>query len=204
MRWWWWRRVLATGFPCAAVGLGTWQLYRWQWKERLLADIRRGLGTAAVEFDGNPVVPFVKYRLHGGFGNDIFAVGPRALRVGAHDSFHGYTIIRIFETTDNRRVLVNLGYCKRPDDCPPIPSLTTVEVVPDASEKATWYNSRNVKDYAAMAEVANCEPQAFKAVSPTGLLQPSPLQVIPNRHCEYVFTWYGLALVSALFSRAIK
>lgn len=49
-----WRRALQIGFPSICFALGTWQLYRMQWKRQLVASLEEGLQLRSISLDRLP------------------------------------------------------------------------------------------------------------------------------------------------------
>lgn len=190
--------------------LGTWQLYRLEWKTQRLAQIESRMKMPVVampERIGNP--DDWEYRrvvLRGRFiyGHE-FLIKPRTL-----DGVNGAHMLVPFERAFGGIVMVNRGWIS--DELMPKVSrpagLTQIEGViqkPRASfftpandpEKGAWYWA----DIPAMARAANLEIAPSVLVQSFGRAQDAYPAAVPpfanfrNDHKQYAFFWYGMALV---------
>ena len=87
--------------------LGFWQLDRLSWKESILADIDTRIIAAPVALPANPDEGRDEYtavQLRGTPGADELHVLTSGTAAGT-----GYRVIRAFEVTDGRRILIDLG-----------------------------------------------------------------------------------------------
>lgn len=189
------------------VALGSWQLERLRWKEDVIAQIEARLAADPVAVPEKATAEEHQY-LH------VRAEGrllPGEVHVYTSIPPHGvgYRVIAPLELDDGRRVLVDRGFVpiEAKDASRPTGPVELEGVLhwpretdrftadPDRAENI-WF-ARNVP---LMAEALATEPVMLVVArsTPAGAIMPQPVTVdIPNRHMEYVVTWYGLALVWA-------
>lgn len=201
--------ALLFGLIGAAIlsGLGFWQLDRMQWKTKMLLQIEARIDAVPV------VVPAKPDRVRDQFlpvemGGDIL---PEEIHVLAsvQKIGPGYRIIAAFEMQDGRRVMLDRGFVAIAAKNAPRPTVRAKIIGnlhwPDEINSATpapdmaagiWF----ARDVEAMAKVLRTEPvlvvyrHSSEAV-PVTTPFPVTSSGIPNRHLEYVVTWFGLALV---------
>ncbi|WP_298806244.1 SURF1 family protein [uncultured Lentibacter sp.] len=203
--------VLSALVLALLVSLGNWQLARKAEKAAYIAAIQARLKAApvAVPAAPDPVADqFLAVQATGRFtGGDI-----RVL-VSTRDYGAGYRIVQAFET-GGRRLLVDRGYIRVADKDAPRPAGdATVEGNLHWPEERDSYTPENdlagntwyARDVAALAEALNTEEVLVVARSEapkSAHILPLPLDTstIPNRHLEYIITWYGLAAVWVLMT----
>ena len=209
------------------LSLGTWQLYRLQWKEALvteiaarqkaaplaLADVER-MAAAGTDVDYLPATvsgTFDHAQEQYFFATDEGKVG-----------YHVYTPLRL---ADGRSVFVNRGFVPEEFKTPSSRAAGQVEgavtitglararlaakpswVVPDNEPQKNLYFW---KDLDAMAADASIPPNrlvpffldAGATPHPGGLPKGGVTQLdLPNNHLSYALTWYGLAGVLVVVS----
>ncbi|MCF6315372.1 MAG: SURF1 family protein [Marinosulfonomonas sp.] len=189
------------------VGLGLWQLERMQWKTKMLAQIEARIGSEPVAIPVDPISTRDQYlpvKVSGTILEDEIHVLASVQKIGA-----GYRIISAFEVDGGRRVMLDRGFvaiaakdAERPEVAAEIignlqwpDEINSATPEPDLAA-AIWF----ARDIVAMAEVLGTEPVlVVQRGSSEAALVTSPFPVsssgIPNRHLEYVVTWFGLALV---------
>lgn len=203
------------------LSLGTWQMQRLQWKDRLLADIAERRTEAAV--------PLAEIEAMKAGGSDIEYRPVTVTGTFAHDrerhflatyagqsGYHVYTPLRL---AGGRFVFVNRGFVPYDRKEPATRTEGQVDgeqtinglardrlegkpssLVPDndlAKNVFYW------KDLGAMASSSGIAPEALvpffvdagAAANPGGLPVGGVTQFdLPNNHLQYAMTWYGLAL----------
>lgn len=196
--------ILGTAILAA---LGTWQLERMRWKEAVIARIEARLAAdpVPVPADANAQEhQYLRVRAEG-------EIAPGELHVYTSHPPHGvgYRVIAPLVLGDGRRVLLDRGFVPigAKDDARPLGPVTVGGVLhwpqevdrftadPDLDENI-WF----ARDPEAMAAALDAEPVLLVVAETSieGGPMPVPVTVnIPNRHLEYVVTWYGLALVWA-------
>jgi surfeit locus 1 family protein len=187
------------------ISLGNWQVRRLAEKQAFLAEIEARIGAApvAVPAAPDPVLDrFLAVLATGALtGPEIHVL------VSTRDYGAGYRIIQALETAEGRRVMVDRGYIRLTDRDTPRPAhpVTLVGNLhwPDERDSYTPENDpvANIwfaRDVPALAAALNAEPVLIIArdttpADPTILPLPVSTEGIPNRHLEYILTWYGLA-----------
>lgn len=184
------------------LSLGTWQLRRLEWKQEYLADLDARIAAAPVAIPADPDPEADRFLPVTATG----VVGDQELHVlvSTRDQGAGFRIIAPFET-GGRRIMLDRGYV-RVDAKDALRATGAMEVTgnlhwpedrtsstPD-NDPATnyWY----ARDMAQMAEALGTEPVlliARSATDPVVLPLPVSTEHVPNRHLEYVFTWFSLA-----------
>ncbi|KYQ91101.1 surf1 family protein [Tieghemostelium lacteum] len=104
-------------FPLISFGLGTWQIYRYQWKKNLIQTAQNKVEEEPVELTEKSVndlvsnkqqeLEFRRVYLEGNFvkGASEIHLGPRS-----YDGFLGYYIISPFKLVNGKSILVNRGW----------------------------------------------------------------------------------------------
>jgi surfeit locus 1 family protein len=216
--------LLGVAILCA---LGTWQLQRKAWKEDLIATLQRRFAAAPrplpppQEWAGldRADMEFRRVRFTAAFLHDREALvytGGSALRSDANGP--GYWVFTPAQLADHALVMVDRGFvpegrqdpARRPQGRVEGP----VEIVGVLRwpEQPSWFspapdithNLWFVRDPAAIAAAKDLDavaPFYVEQESPVpagGWPSPAKLKVdLPNRHAQYVITWYGLAAALA-------
>ena len=220
--------LVAAGLVFAILlALGTWQFYRLQWKEHLIAEIeaRRHaapatLAAAEQRAEAGTDIDYVPVTVSGSFEHrhEQYFFATREGEVG----YHVYTPLVL---ADGRTIFINRGFVPEDFKDPAkrakgqIAGTVTVTGLARArlDAKPSWVVPENEpakhlyfwKDLGAMAASA-AVPQgklvpffidADAAPNPGGWPMGSVTQLdLPNNHLSYVFTWYGLAAVLLVVS----
>ena len=191
-------------------GLGTWQVYRLQWKNGVLAQIATAEAAPAVPLTQTPP-PYTKVSVIGRFRFD------RSARFGAEvrDTTVGPTMgtyqVVPLERGDASTILVNRGWVPQQRETPLAEPDGVVAVTGyvRTAETARWFSATdNVAErqfytldpgaIAAAVGVVNPAPFTLIALGPAvPATYPAPAQQLPrppNNHLAYAITWYGLAI----------
>lgn len=192
--------------------LGFWQMQRLAWKEGILAEIDARMTGAPIALPQDPTETedeYIAIELSGLIGNEELHVLTSGTAAGT-----GYQVITALETSDGRRVLLDLGLL--PLEAKDLPSQNAqAEIVgnliwpddvnestpnPDL-EKNIWFG----RDVDAMSDALGTEPLmvVVREMSPPDpRLTPLPVDTstIKNDHWEYAVTWFLLAIVWAIMS----
>lgn len=191
------------------MALGFWQLNRLTWKETILADIDARILGAPIDIPAIPNEAADEYsavRMSGTPDDAELHVLTSGTAAGT-----GYRVIRAFDMTDGRRILIDLGLLPLdaksdvavigqtdvignliwPDD------MNSSTPVPDLAENI-WFG----RDLSAMSAALNTLPLMVVAAQmtqadPRTTLLPVDTSMIKNDHLSYAVTWFGLALVWA-------
>lgn len=194
------------------ISLGNWQVRRHYEKAEFIAAANAQLAAAPVPLPAAPSPEADRFRavaVEGRYAPDEIRV-----LVSTRDYGAGYRIIQAFETTLGRRLLVDRGYVRNADKDAPRKggkgALAGNLHWPDERDGYTpeddlsgniWY----ARDVAKMAAALGAEEVLLilrEQTPPSAEILPLPLDTstIPNRHLEYIITWYGLALVWVLMT----
>lgn len=220
------RSLVALAAFLVLVGLGTWQVERLSWKQRLIATIEERLAAPPTRLPtagdwqrmSAAADEFRRVSLTATLLNDreglVFTSGS-ALRGGPGGP--GYWVFTPARLADGSLVMVDRGFVPegRQDPATRADGQTTgsIEIVgvlrwPEARSMFTpadslaqnlWF----VRDPAAIAAAKGVEAAPFYVEqeappAPGGLPQVGRLQPnIPNNHLQYALTWYALALALA-------
>jgi len=187
------------------VSLGNWQVRRLAEKEAYLAELGAMISAEAIALPQQATPEdhqFLAVRTEGRFTG-----APLRFLVSTRDDGAGYRFVQAFET-EGRRVMVDRGF---------IPTARKDMTVPENAATVTgnlhWPNERDsytpendraaniwyAREVPLMAEALGAEPLLIVAreiTPPQDGIAPLPVDTsgIPNRHLEYIITWYGLAL----------
>lgn len=209
------------------LGLGTWQLYRLQWKEALITEIAARQKAAPASLAG------VERMAKAGTDIDYLPATASGTFDHAHEQYFfatdegkvGYHVYTPLRLADGRSVFVNRGFVpealKDPSGRVTGQSEGVVTVTGLArarlEDKPSWVVPENEpqkklyfwKDLHAMAADASIPPDrlvpffidAGSAPNPGGWPKGGVTQLdLPNNHLSYALTWYGLAAVLVVVS----
>lgn len=196
--------ILSLAVLALFIALGTWQLQRLQWKEALIAEIEAKIG--AVPTDLPKAIDPVKDKYLPVVVSGVFDAGGVFVLGSNRDVGAGHRVVSAFATPEGRRILVDRGFVSvqagRPELFASAPMTVTGNLhwpderdsytpEDDLSEN-TWF----ARDVDKLAQKLNTEPVLVVARTQTNpTIKPMPVTTagIPNRHLEYVGTWFLLA-----------
>jgi surfeit locus 1 family protein len=192
------------------VGLGTWQIYRLQWKLGILAQIAAAESAPPVPLGTDPA-PYTKVSAIGRFRFDRAALfGAEVRDMAAGPAMGSYQIVPL-ERDGLPPILVNRGWIPQKREAPlddPSGEVTVTGYV-RPGETSHWFSAA---DDTADRQFFTLDPEVIgRVVGEPGVLPytlvalgpetarayPAPAQTLPrppNNHLSYVITWYGLAL----------
>ncbi|MDQ2092057.1 SURF1 family protein [Marimonas arenosa] len=193
------------------VSLGNWQVRRLNEKRAYLDEIEAMIDAAPVFLPANPDPDVDRFRAVRASGR---LTGPEVhVLVSTRGFGAGYRVIQAFET-QGRRALLDRGFIRLTDKnrargTEPI-TVTGNLYWPDETDRFTpendlpaniWY-ARDVPPLAAQLGTEEVMIIARETVPDDPAITPLPIDTsdIPNRHLEYVLTWYGLALTWVVMS----
>jgi surfeit locus 1 family protein len=192
------------------LGLGTWQVYRLQWKEAILARIAEAEVVAPVPLTADPQ-PYTKVAVTGRFRFDLAAqFGAEVRDTNRGPTMGTYQIVPL-ERDGRPPLLVDRGWVPQlreaPLDDPPGEVTVTGYVRPE--ERARWFSptddlatrqfyTLDTDVIAAAVGLPRPLPFTMIALGPiSSTVFPAPAQHLPqpsNNHLSYAITWYGLAV----------
>jgi surfeit locus 1 family protein len=211
-----WPTLFAGAAFLVLLALGTWQVERLRWKERLIAERHAAVTAPAIELplssEGAHGMEFRHVRASGSFLND------RELFLGATspEGRPGYHIVTPFRLDDGAVVLVDRGFVPTEKRAPETRAAGEIEGPTTVSgllrlpldRKPYWFLPENSAernywfyvDPPAMAKaghVGSVLPffiEADAAPNPGGLPVGGQTRLdLPNDHLQYAITWYALA-----------
>lgn len=197
--------IFAAAILAALILLGNWQVRRMGEKADYLAALDARLSAPPVPLPATPDPEADRFLSVSASGR---LTGPEThILVSTRDFGAGFRIIQAFET-DGRKILVDRGFI--PTNRKSAQRSTTPLTItgnlhwPDevdgyTPEKDLAANIWYARDVPALARHLGTEPVLLIARATTprdSTVTPLPVDTssIPNRHLEYVLTWYGLAL----------
>jgi surfeit locus 1 family protein len=211
--------VLLAVAICLFIGLGTWQVYRLQWKLALIERVDSRVHAAPAAAPGKAewagvtaaADEYRHVRLSGVFLDDQAVRVQAATALGA-----GFWVVTPLRQTDGTVVLVNRGFVEPGQDATPgsphgqavkLAGLLRMSEPGGAFLRhndpvaGRWY-SRDVQAIALQKKLSDVAPYFVDAdtVPDTDKAAPAAgLTVVAfhNNHLVYALTWYALALMSA-------
>lgn len=202
------------------LALGTWQVYRLQWKEDILARIAVAETAPPIPLERDSPrytpasytpAPYTKVSVTGRFQFDQSA----QLGAEVHDTragpVMGFHQIVPLQLANDRTILVDRGWIPQQRTAPlddPSGQVTVAGYV-RPGEKSRWFSASDdiatrqfytldPEVIGATVGAANVAPFALVALGPAAAeTYPVPAQHLPrppNNHLSYAITWYGLAV----------
>ena len=203
--------IFALAVLVVLIALGTWQVRRLGEKTEYLAAIEARIGAAPVAV---PPAPDPERDRFLAVEADGTLTGPEVhVLVSTRDFGAGFRVIQAFKT-GGRRLLVDRGFIPARDKAASRPAgrmkITGNLYWPDEIDRFTpetdhganiWF----ARDVPALARALGTEEVMIIArfsSEQTPQITPLPIDSsgIPNRHLEYLLTWYGLAVTWVVMS----
>ncbi len=191
--------------------LGTWQLYRLQWKMELISEINFGLNSTPIKYSNSIEKNYQRVISEGSFNfeDQIYLYNLN------EKGKPGYDVITPFKTTNNINVLVNRGWIEKElkgaqeiND-----NLKTKKIIgllrkiykpnifkPDNDLKNNIWFSINLKDVEKFTETKY--PNFVIFLENPNIKVPLPKKItidLPNNHLKYAITWYSIAISILLY-----
>ena len=188
--------------------LGTWQLYRLQWKQDLINQISEGLKSNPIRYSQNINKNYQKVILVGkyDFKNQIYLYS-------LNDKGQpGFDVVTPFETTSKENVLVNRGWIKK-EFKNSIDINTSSKKIAGMLRQANRKNlftpdndiNENIWFSINLKEVQKITGKKFNEfivyLEDKNINIPKPKKItidVPNNHLKYAITWYSIS-ISILF-----
>ena len=190
--------------------LGTWQIYRLQWKLDLINEINYGLNSESVPYSKKNIINYQKVKFSGTFDfeKQIFLYSLNS------NGKPGYDIITPIKINSNEILLVNRGWIsndlKNNKNINKMKSKSFEGIVKKISKPNPFKPENDIKNnvwYSLKLE----DLQNFTGYKLTNFvlyLQNSENNLVekkiispdlPNNHLKYAITWYSVALSILLF-----
>ena len=218
-----WPILAAGGAFLVLVGLGTWQVERLFWKERLIAERQAAVAAPPIELPRSRAaaagLDYHRVRVTGSLIND------RELYLGAtdDDGHLGYHVITPLALGDGATVLVDRGFVPEARKAPESraqgelagrvavtgllrlpPAGKPHWFLPDNSAERNYWFYVDIPAMAAAARLDGVLPfyvEADKTPNPGGLPLGGQTRLdLPNNHLQYAVTWYALAAALAVIA----
>ena len=188
--------------------LGTWQLYRLQWKQDLINQISEGLKSTPIKYSQNINKNYQKVVLKGkyNFKNQIYLYS-------LNDKGQpGFDVVTPFETFNKENVLVNRGWIKK--EFKNSLEINTLSknirgmlreanrknlFTPDNDMNENIWFSINLEDVQKITGKRFNKFIVYLEDQNINIPKPKKITVdVPNNHLKYAITWY-LISISILF-----
>ncbi len=188
--------------------LGTWQLYRLQWKQNLINQIDNGLKSEPIKYSPNIKKNYQRVKVIGNYTLDkqiyLYSLNDKGEP--------GFDVITPFETFDKENVLINRGWIKKElkNNLPAISERSRITGILRLANKKNFFTpendlKKNIWFYINFSEVENITGKKFNKyiiyLENKKISIPKPKKItvdLPNNHLKYAITWYSIS-ISILF-----
>jgi surfeit locus 1 family protein len=201
-------KIFVFSFITLFCCLGTWQLYRLQWKQDLINQISDGLESSPVQYSYNIKKNYQRVSISGryDFKNQMYLYS-------LNDKGQpGFDIITPFMTSNENDVLINRGWVKKKfknnfeTNSSPI---NITGLLRRANRKNLFTPDNNLKENIWFSinldDVHKFTGKKFNAfivyLEDQKINIPKPKKItidVPNNHLKYAITWYSIS-ISILF-----
>ncbi len=189
--------------------LGTWQLYRLQWKQTLISEIKLGLDSTPVQYSKLINKNYQRVALTGKyfFKDQVYLYSLN------EKGQPGFDVITPFETLSGENVLINRGWIKKELKNTAEINLVKNNTVQGLLKKNTkknifkpdndiveniWF-SINIADLKKFTGKNFNDFIVYLENSEVKIPKPKKISVdVPNNHLKYAITWYSIS-ISILF-----
>ena len=189
--------------------LGTWQLYRLQWKQDLISQISEGLKSSPIKYSNSINKNYQRVVLNGAynFSNQIYLYSLN------EKGQPGFDVITPFKTMEGENVLINRGWInKELKNKPKINSINDKKVKgllkknirknifkPENNIKENIWFSINLIDIKKFTGDDFNNFVIYLENSKVNIPAPKKISIdVPNNHLKYAITWYSIS-ISILF-----
>ena len=203
-------QLFVASFIILFCALGTWQLYRLQWKLELISEITFGLDSTPIRYSNLIKKNYQRVVSNGtyDFKNQIYLYSLN------EKGKPGYDVITPFKTISNDEVLVNRGWIteefkgsleiNNPKENTKVIGLLRKIYKPNIFkpendlERNIWF-SINLEDVKSLTGVKFNNFIIYLEDQKTVMPVPKKITVdVSNNHLKYAITWYSIA-ISILF-----
>ena len=184
--------------------LGTWQLYRLQWKQDLISQIGEGLKSTPIKYSNNIKKNYQNVILTGNynFKDQIYLYS-------LNDKGQpGFDVITPFETISKENVLINRGWIKK--EFKYSSDINTMSnnisgmlrqvnrknvFTPDNDLKENIWFSINLEEIRKSTGIKFNKFIVYLEDKNIDMPQPKKITVdVPNNHLKYAITWYSISI----------
>ncbi len=190
--------------------LGTWQVYRLQWKLDLIKEINYGLNSESVPYSKTNIINYQKVKFSGTFDfeKQVYLYSLNS------NGKPGYDIITPIKINSNEILLVNRGWIendlKRNKNINKIKSKSFEGIIKKISKpnpfkpendikNNVWY-SLKLKDLQNFTGYKLANFVLYLQNSQNNLVEKKIISPdLPNNHLKYAITWYSVAISILLY-----
>jgi len=187
--------------------LGTWQLYRLQWKLELISEITSGLDSSPKEYSNLIKKNYQRVDAQGKFNFD-----KQIYLYSLNDNGKpGYDVVTPFRTNKNENVLINRGWISTElkGNSSINPKVNSEQKIvgllreiykpnifkPENDLKNNVWFSINLDDLKEATGVQFNEFVIFLEDNQVRLPLPKKISIdVPNNHLKYAITWYAISI----------
>ena len=190
--------------------LGTWQIYRLQWKLDLISEINNGLSSKPINYSNSRVINYQKVRFNGKFDLDkqIYLYNLNSKGVP------GFDIITPIKLNTNEVLLVNRGWIekklKNNENINKIETKSFEGIIKIITKPNPFKPQNDIKNnvWYSLKLVDLQNFTGYKLNNFVLILQNNQNNLIenktvspdlPNNHLKYAITWYSVALSILLY-----
>ncbi len=191
--------------------LGTWQLYRLQWKLELISEINFGLNSSPIRYSNSIKKNYQRVVSEGSysFKDQIYLYSLN------EKGKPGYDIITPFKTINNENVLVNRGWIEKElkGSSEINTNLKTKKITgllrknykpnifkPENDLKNNIWFSVNLIDMEKFTEIKFPNFVIFLENQDVKVPLPKKITIdVPNNHLKYAITWYSISISILLY-----
>ena len=192
--------------------LGTWQLYRLQWKLELISEITFGLDSRPIEYSSSIKKNYQRVNTKGKFYFDkqiyVYSLNEKGKP--------GYDVVTPFRTNKNENVLINRGWINKELKDNPIINFdkeTDQKIVgllrkiykpnifkPENDIKNNIWYSLKLEDLESFTGYKLNNFVLYLQDNQNNLVKNKIVSPdLPNNHLKYAITWYSVALSILLY-----
>ena len=190
--------------------LGTWQLYRLDWKNNLITEITEGLNSEPILYSYSSVKNYQRFILEGEFdySNQLYFYSLST------KSEPGFDVLTPYKLKDGNFVLVNRGWIKKElknkieinqNQSSKIIGVAKTEFKinifkPENEPKNNIWFSINFDEFENQLGVKL--NRAIFYLEDKNINLPKPREInadLPNNHLKYALTWYSIAISILLY-----
>jgi surfeit locus 1 family protein len=190
--------------------LGTWQLYRLDWKNSLITEITEGLNSEPVLYSYSSVKNYQRFILEGEFdySNQLYFYSLST------KSEPGFDVFTPYKLKDGNFVLVNRGWIKKElknkveinqNQSSKIIGVAKTEFKinifkPENEPKNNIWFSINFDEFETQLGIKL--NRAIFYLDDKNINLPKPREInadLPNNHLKYALTWYSIAISILLY-----
>ncbi len=194
-------------FVTIFCALGSWQLYRLQWKLELISEIAFGLNSSPIEFSNSTNRNYQRVSVKGKFNFD-----QQIYLYSLNDNGKpGFDVVTPFRTNKNENVLINRGWINKELKGNPNINLEAESqkritgllrkiykpniFKPDNDLKNNVWFSINLEDIKEFTGEQYSEFVIFLEDNQIQTPHPKKISIdVPNNHLKYAITWYAISI----------